>query len=362
MELIGLNNAFEPVKSLRCTNIQWNRKYYEAGDYAIQMRAADWDMTIAYIYTSERPETGMVEKIETESNKKGDFVNVSGFFLEGMLNWEPIFPYQFVTSPGVIITDSWVAGISHICKTMVSTLVPTATIIVPEEADIGGNVRVRKETCLGRNLGDTLYEILKKKEMGQRVTLPLDGGAEVPEYHVWKGLDRTQEQSTNSFATFGVKIGTVDAIKYTKDISDYKNYIIATYNNGTIDQYIALNLMEISDVEINARRALYYESGLTLADGQTLTELIADVTEAASLELARHNRLVTIDATPVQSNLKYLTDYDLGDKVDLVDDALKTSYSARISEASEVWKNNTHTVSIEYGEKQLTAYNRKRRY
>ena len=33
----------------------------------------------------------MVQKVETEHNVKGDFVNVGGFFLEGMFNWKVIW-------------------------------------------------------------------------------------------------------------------------------------------------------------------------------------------------------------------------------------------------------------------------------
>lgn len=84
MELLGLNSSFVLIKTLRCTNIRWNRRYYEAGDFQLELLASDWDTSIAYIYTHQRPETGMVQKIETEHTIKGEFVLVSGFFLEGM--------------------------------------------------------------------------------------------------------------------------------------------------------------------------------------------------------------------------------------------------------------------------------------
>ena len=113
MELLGLDSSFAIVNSapLRCTNIQWNRRYYEAGDFQLELLASDWEPSIVYIYTHQRPETGLVQKIEAKHTLKGDFVLVSGFFLEGMLNWK-------ITNP----KHSSTGNICAACKGLVSTL------------------------------------------------------------------------------------------------------------------------------------------------------------------------------------------------------------------------------------------------
>ena len=55
------------------------------------------------------------------------------------------------------------------------------------------------------------------------------------------------------------------------------------------------------------------------------------------------------------NNLFYRTDYDLGDLCDVRDDRLNLPFEARILEVNEVWKENTHTVTLQFGDESLTA-------
>ena len=143
------------MKMLRCTNIQWNRRYYEAGDYQLEMLASDWDTSIAYIYTHQRPETGMVEKLETKHTIKGDFVLVSGFFLEGMLNWKITYPKHSSTG-----------NVCAACKSLVTSLMADTGVSVASEPDIGDSDSFDSEN---EPLGDTTYAALKKQELSQRI-------------------------------------------------------------------------------------------------------------------------------------------------------------------------------------------------
>ena len=52
MELFGLDASRATIKALNCINIQWNRRYYEAGDYALQLQ--DWDSRILFTHTSPK--------------------------------------------------------------------------------------------------------------------------------------------------------------------------------------------------------------------------------------------------------------------------------------------------------------------
>ncbi|HNW87679.1 MAG TPA: hypothetical protein PKJ47_12165 [Candidatus Limiplasma sp.] len=157
MELIGLNASFQAVRVLPCTNIQWNRKYYEAGQYSIQLFASYWDASILYIQTVERPEVGMVQKVETEHSVKGDFVNVSGYFLEGMLDWKITYPYHSSTG-----------NVSAACKTLVASMLADTGVTVPACADLGAAASFESQ---GENLGAATYTALKAQELSQRIRL-----------------------------------------------------------------------------------------------------------------------------------------------------------------------------------------------
>ncbi len=338
MELIGLDSRFQPVKTLRCTNIQWNRRYYEAGDYQIQLRAEDWDTTIAYVYTASRPETGMVEKVETEHQVKGDFVLVSGFFLEGMLNWKVTYPKHSSTG-----------NVCAACKGLAASLMSDTGVIVRAAPDIGADAAFDSE---GEFLGDATYTALKKQELGQRIRF--DYATDTMIYEVWQGLDRTQSQNANNYAVFCQSFGTVDAMTLTTDSSNLRNYIIA--------RYVVEETTPTLDIDLRSgggpKRILFADTGLSQEDGQTWDDFMAAVQAEARKQAADHVNLVNIDADVLQNNLLYLADYDLGDKCDVRDDRLALAYETRIIEINEVWKKNTHTVTLQFGDKIPTVYQR----
>lgn len=74
-----------PYKSLI-----WRRKYYEPGEFEMQVPADLFSEDWAYIYCENRPETGIVQKVAIidDSLMPGgrDTVTVSGFFTEAWLN------------------------------------------------------------------------------------------------------------------------------------------------------------------------------------------------------------------------------------------------------------------------------------
>lgn len=332
MELYGLNAARTTSKLLQCINVQWNRRYYEAGDFALQMRAQDWDSNIAYIYTADRPEMGMVQKVETEHNAKGDFVNVGGMFLEGMFNWKVVWYRAAV--------DGNVADACRSLMTTYMTYLGNITLTVPAGDPVGEEDTFEFE---GQVLGDSTYGALKLQELGQRILW--NPTTDAFTYEVWQGLDRTQSQSANTYAVFSQDNGTVDTLVLTTDSSNYFNCAHVVYGDDVHDE--VYNLVNPTD----ARRWMYIISDIDEADYTTNAKFKAAVKHAALLELQKYQSVVNIDASVMQRNIHYLTDYDLGDKCDVRDDKTGLAYETRIIEINEVWKANTHTVTLQFGDK-----------
>ena len=101
MELLALDADFEPVGYLSYINLQWTREYYTAGQYSVQVAAGDYDPRMAYLYTPERPEMGIIHKVERTENIKGRFIQISGYFLERLL-WDKILWPTYYASGGTI--------------------------------------------------------------------------------------------------------------------------------------------------------------------------------------------------------------------------------------------------------------------
>ena len=46
-------------------NLQWNRRYYEAGEFTAQILKSDYLPGTAYLYSLDRPEVGVLQKVQT---------------------------------------------------------------------------------------------------------------------------------------------------------------------------------------------------------------------------------------------------------------------------------------------------------
>lgn len=93
------------IGAIRYINLQWNRKYYECGSFEIMMMASEYNNDAKYLYTPDRKEVGIIQKVHLTKSIKGRFVTISGFFYEFMLNDKIIYPIFRQTHP--LETIAW---------------------------------------------------------------------------------------------------------------------------------------------------------------------------------------------------------------------------------------------------------------
>lgn len=332
MELYAMNASMETLGTISSFNIQWNRRYYESGDFAIQVRAKDWNKDTAYVYVSTRPEIGMVEKVESDRQVKGAFLNISGFFLEGMFNWKVIMAKYVVDG-----------NVPDGCRALMSTYL---NLLGNLTVSISPGIIGSDDSCIaegGERLGDSTYSLLKLQELSQRLVCNCE--TRTLTYEIWQGLDRTQDQNVYSYACFSQDNGSIDSLALTTDKSDYYNCAHIVYGNDVHTE--VMNYVDVND----PRRWLYIVSDLVEEDYPTAEKFAAAVRAAALIELQKHLNIVNIDAKVLQNNLYYRVDYDLGDKCYVRDSDTGLSYETRIIEVNEVWKQNGHTISLQFGDK-----------
>ena len=77
--------------SIPYDSLIWHRRYYGVGEFQMQVRASLYDPSWCYVYADDRPETGIIQKVEFDDTTEGprngeDTIIISGFFLEELLN------------------------------------------------------------------------------------------------------------------------------------------------------------------------------------------------------------------------------------------------------------------------------------
>lgn len=338
MEFIGYDaNLVRTAEAIEPINVQWGRRYHEAGSFQIQVLASKWDPSIAYIKAQGRPEFGMVEKLEVTREIRGTFLLVSGQFCEGLLNWKITHPKHSSTG-----------NVAAACKALVATLVDDANVMVLTEADIGEAEPFDSDH---EKLGEATFAVLKKQGMSQRICFNEDLAR--LEYSVWKGLDRTQHQSVNTYATFSQRFGNVDELSTVLDSSNIRNYAIVSYDNNGVEAFMEVDLRSGNET----KRILNISSPISKEE-MTEQEYLNAIESDARTQLQEYENIKSLEAKARQTNLIYRVDYDLGDLCIVREDQLQMSFETRIIGVDEVWKGKEHTVEILFGDKIPTIYRR----
>ena len=339
MEIAGLDKNLETLTYFQYLNLQWKRRYYEPGSFSMRILAADYDPRVKFLYTPDRPEVGMVEKVDYERTAQGEFVQLSGSFLEALYN--RIYAYPHIKGKHTLA--ALLAYANHPWYALdLYTVQPDAGAFAATEVDVSWQ---------NDTITDCLYSTLKTIELSWRFALDPNTG--VLAMRVWQGLDRTQAQEENAFALFSDDSHHVTEFSYTEDESGYKNHAVVFYGSDSIgDPY---------------RHDVYTENWQTEGRRWLMMNVDDDLTEAertqkAHDELKKYPIVQSADIEVIQSGLLYRKDYDLGDKCDVVCHRLGKSFATRITGVNEVFKAGQHSVSLTFGESASTVYQRVARH
>lgn len=338
----ALDSRFNVVSyGIPYSNMQWNRRYYESGDFAMQVPINQYDPEWAYVGMLGRNELGMCQKISATDSDL-DKMMVSGFFCEKLLDRKACYP-RFI-GEFASATDAAIALFSQFKGDL--------PIAIGSSMPVTGNASV---DVSDGNLGAKLYAMLESFEASLRVRYDFESNGLM--FEVWHGVDRSQSQSENSFQVFSTRFGNVSGRAIDFDSSAYANYAI-----------VPVDARETDGVE---RRTLYVD----LTDGGERFETVIDkrnshpddnqttaqfddaMRQEAREQLLSRSKVESVDITPM-NGVGYLESYDLGDRCDAEIPEFGISMTSRIIEVNEVFKAEGHSVSIGLGNKRITNMRR----
>lgn len=339
MDIYALDEDFNLLAiGIPYDNLQWTRRYYEPGEFELQLPLKVFDTRWAYIGTKDRPELGMVQKIEYSG--EGDVMAlVSGFFCEKMLDERVCFP-RYVgdasTTEAAVraIFTKYGKGLPIKLGAANSPLIGDRT-----QSDFSDD-----------QLGEKLYSILESREASLRVEY--DFVANELSLRVWQGLDRTQAQTVNPCQVFSSEFGTIIDKEMDFDDSGFKNYAIIPVNADDNGKEKATYYLDWTNGE-KRREIVFDMRSKKPEDGQSTADFKTAVLQEAAEELASYAKIEDVNITQA-GNLGYMVDYDLGDKCDVLLSDIGLSMETRIAEVLEVFKaEGGHSVSIGLGNKRI---------
>jgi hypothetical protein len=365
--------------------LQWNRKFNGFGEFSLYMPADKYDRRAKYIQNSGRPETGIVQKVVYEQKTEGDFVTLSGYFIEALLNWGALWKDKAYMASGAANVTTEINRLMRDCLTQ--TLPPTITGYVdPEvratnaqlyEGALAANATVPSSISYnypaGTPCGEALLGLLNSEGyslyagpyFNDTGTGPLLGLV----IHPYTGTDKHNE------VIFGKPYNNVDNVEYVLDESAEKSeYVVvqdidaaqaATYSgvisintSEGVKKYIALNMTNANNVPSAMGGAMPMKVLYSSANSDTSatqSDIQDQMRRAAQIDMLDNYKLQTITVSVIQNGVKYLEDYDLGDTVSLIVRELNRTYVAQIMEVYEVHSDNKVDVQIVLGTPRRSA-------
>ncbi len=245
-----------------------------------------------------------------------------------------------------------------------------------------------------------IEDIATVNELGYRIDLDLE--TKKYAFEVYKGLDRTVNQEVNSKAIFSTEFENVSNQKYIDSDNNYRNMVLVagagedanrktltlgTENKG-LDRYeLFVDARDISDTKQNNYRNMVLVAGAGEdANRKTLTlgtenkgldryELFVDARDISdtkqqgesevSIPIEEYNKLLkvrgkeklsectkveTFDCTLINVNsLIYRVDFDLGDKVSIINKKWGLMLNERIVSITETYDEEGLNIDIEIG-------------
>lgn len=334
IQFLTLNDDFTINSIIYPTNIQWNRQYYTAGTFSIQLPQEQYNNDMKYVYTKDRPEVGMVSQVNYSIDSSGfKAVQISGYFLEHELNDKVIFP-QFI---GLGNVEDVITSLVEQYKDDIPNLVVATSQKTGTDTDF---------TSVGDNLGKQASYILKLHEMSYKIDYDYINNEKV--FTIWQGKDRTQSQFSENPVKFSTEFGNLKHPNVVSKETDYKNF---AYVKGSID---GTDIFVEADISNGAyRKETFIDAGGIQYDKDTMTEqqYRAELCNYGKQQLREQFSIINnIEFDVLEGSYIYMFDFDLGDKCDIIIKEINLMLEARIISIYEVIKSGSHTITLEFGD------------
>lgn len=359
--------------------LQWDRRWNGFGEFSVYMTADTYDPETKYIKNEGRPETGIVQKIVYEQKPEGDFVTISGFFIEALLNWGALWKAKNYTATTASGVRTRIRTLVRDCMTL--TVPPTVsgytdpelkptnpqlyTFSIDASADTPGTMTLAYPA--GEPCGDILlawfnannYSFTAEPIFNTSGTGPFLGMRLKP----YKGTDRS------ATVFFGKPYANVSSVEYVLDesaekaeyllvqevsssqASGYSNITTLTTSQGT-KRYTFAHTYTSANAPSNMggaypAKVLYTSAGSDTSISQT--DLFAQMRQEGRMDMLDNYRLETVSVDILQNQFIYPTDYNLGDIISIVIPELDLGFTAQIMEVYEVQSANNLEVQIVLG-------------
>lgn len=371
MELRVFDTTIEPLGAIdELDSLLWHIKYFDVGTFSLLAPITDnnskllveGNIIVKHDGKKEvtdaaggvwRRAAQITYKHITKDENGLEQIEAQGYMLSWWLNKRCIYPQIVATATNQSLINTMVTNNCG-SRAAASRQFPQFAILEQETIE-GSQVEYANEVCakLSQEVkaraqaGKLGYDILineREKKYG---------------FYLYKGKDLTAKNSEgNTPCIFSREFDNVNEQEYTASIENCGNFIYvqgAADDSGsqplvTVDNAGAAGL-ELEEVFCDATDiARKYQSGETEITIPLATYLLMLKTRGAA-ELESYGKTINFVSTiNTKSNLKFKTDFDIGDRITCKENKWGIQIDARITEVTETYQKGAEEIEATFGD------------
>lgn len=329
------------------TSLQWTRRYYKSGEFELQCALTSENLQLLQreniIYKKDDIEAGYIEYRNLKQDQEGkEILVVKGKFLTSYLNRRIIWGTEVLNTTAEIAMRTLVND---------NCINPTDTNRIINNLILGNlnnfTPAVSYQVSYA-NLSDELENLSNISDIGHRVNFDMSNNKLI--FDIYSGLDRSANQNVNPRAIFSKEFENILEQEYVDSLNNYRNLALVggigedtARKMATVGNSSGLDRFEIFNDQKGLSNVV---DNVTMSDTDYTNLLIGKGNET----LAETKEIKTFDSKiNLNSNLKYKTDFDLGDIVTCISKKWAITLNSRITEIEEIYEEQGKQINIIFG-------------
>lgn len=324
------------------TSLLWNRQYFEPGDFELHCPITENNVKLLkrgnLVTMYGQDEAGVIEDIQMNEDPEDNEITASGRFLAAYMGYRIVKGTVNINSTIEVAMRDLLSNVTEIPRVELGTLKGFAETIT-------GQVTYK-------NLLTYVQKLARAGNLGYRFRP--DFNAKKIIFEIYQGVDRSQEQTSNSRVVFSEAYDNLNEVTYRINDQTFANvaYVLGEYTDGT--QVIR----EVGDTTATGldRREIFVDATGVDSEDITEAEYLAALDQEGWNELNSNALSETFECdTNATGNFVYRENYDLGDIVTVKKISWGMQDSLRITGLQETYEDGGLTVTPTLGDPLPTA-------
>lgn len=341
MDIYVMNKNFEKIAVIEDASVIWVNRYYDVGDFEIYVGATEKYINILqsgnYVTRLDDEKVGIIENIKITYDDEGtEYLTATGRFAESLLGRR------------IVWQQTQLAGTAEnglrnlINNNIVNPIIADRKIPIIEL----GIVKGYTDRLDAQYTGDNILEINKNVAISNQTGFKFNFTGAKFQYELYKGIDRSYNQTQNSYVVFSDKYDNLLTSEYELNTSNLKNVaLVAGEGEGTARKTIEVG----SGTGLNRYEIFVDARNLSTNNGEITTSEYNEALKEKGFE-----NIVTITQAftgevDLEQNYKYKKDFFLGDIVTIENSKWGIFINSRIIEITESEDESGYRITPTFG-------------